>query len=183
MLRPDQRTMTNDSSTESSTVPGWARPLVGKNPKVTLIRAALFVAIAVATYYFALTPIKVYGVSMEPTFRQGKVLLLNRLAYRSQTPQRSDIVVIRMAGGSVVILKRVIALPGETISIVQGQVHIDGEPLDEPYIRERNENWNYGPKKVNDGRYFVIGDNRMTHIDKQEFGFASPRDLMGRVIQ
>ena len=175
--------MTNDSSTESKGVPGWARPLIGKNPKVTLIRAVLLVAIALGTYYFALTPIKVYGVSMEPTFRQGKVLLLNRLAYRSQKPQRADVVVIRMAGGSVVIIKRVVGLPGESISIIRGQVHIDGEPLDEPYVSERSEGWNYGPKKVSDGSYFVIGDNRTTHIDKQEFGFASPRDLMGKVIQ
>jgi signal peptidase I len=175
--------MANESSTESTDIPGWARPLVGKNPKVTLIRAALLVAIAVGTYYFALTPIKVYGVSMEPTFQQGKVLLLNRLAYRSQTPQRSDIVVIRMAGGSVVIIKRVIGLPGETISIVRGQVHIDGEPLDEPYLSDKNENWNYGPKKADAGRYFVIGDNRMIHIDKHAFGFASLRDVMGKVIE
>lgn len=175
--------MTDDNSNESSGVPGWARPLVGKNPKMTLIRTVLFAAIAIGIYKFALTPIKVYGVSMAPNFPQGKVLLLNRLAYRSQTPQRSDVVVIRMAGDSVVILKRVIALPGETIAIVQGQVRIDGEPLDEPYIDERSANWNYGPKEVSDGRYFVIGDNRTTHIDKQEFGFVSPRDILGRVIE
>lgn len=175
--------MKEENDTESNGVPGWARPLIGKNPGMTLIRAAVFVALAIGIYKFALTPIKVFGVSMEPTFQQGNVLWINKLAYRSQAPQRSDIVVIRMAGGSVVIIKRVIGLPGETISIVRGQVHIDGEPLEEPYTGKRNEDWKYGPKELGDDQYFVIGDNRTTHIDKQEFGFASRRNIVGRVIR
>lgn len=182
MLRLGQ-SMTEDTDTQSSSIPRWARPLIGKNPGVTLIRAVLLVLIAVGTYKFALSPIKVYGVSMEPTYQQGNVLLLNRLAYRSQGPQRSDIIVISMAGGSVVIVKRVIGLPGESIAIIDGQVHIDGEALDEPYISEMNKNWNYGPKVATDGRYFVIGDNRTIHIDTHEFGFASPLDIMGKVIE
>lgn len=162
---------------------GWARFLFGKNLGMTLIRALVLVGLAIGAYKFVLTPIKVYGESMSPTFRQGKVLLVNRLAYRSQAPQRSDIVVIGMAGGSVLIIKRVIGLPGETISIVRGEVLIDGDPLDEPYIRRRNVDWNYGPKELGDDQYFVIGDNRMTDIDKQEFGFTSRKDLIGRVIR
>lgn len=182
-MRAAQGKMTDDNSTEPHGVPGWARPLIGKNPTVTLIRAALLVGIIFGTYRFVLTPIKVYGVSMEPTFQQGKVLWLNRLAYRSRKPQRSDIVVIRMAGGSVTIIKRVIGLPGESIAIIRGQVHIDGEALDEPYIKERNASWNYGPKQVGDGRLFVIGDNRTTHMENQEFGFVAERNVMGRVNQ
>ncbi len=175
--------MSEENDKESSGVPGWARPLIGKNPGMTLIRAVVFVALAVGVYKFALTPVKVFGVSMEPTYKQGKVLLVNKLAYRSQAPQRSDIVVIRMAGGSVVIIKRVIGLPGETISISKGQVHIDGEPLEEPYTGKRNETWNYGPKQLGDDDYFVIGDNRTTHIEKQEFGLTTRKNIMGRVIE
>jgi len=150
---------------------------------MTLIRAIVFVGLAIGAYKFVITPIKVFGVSMEPTYRQGKVLWINKLAFRTQAPQRSDIVVIGMAGGSVLIIKRVIALPGESISIVRGEVRIDGEALDEPYIGKRNENWNYGPKELSDDQYFVIGDNRTTHIEKQEFGLASRKDIIGRVIQ
>ena len=168
---------------QSTGVPGWARPLIGKNPGMTLIRAIVFVGLAIGAYKFVITPVKVFGVSMEPTYQQGKVLWVNKLAYRSRLPQRSDIIVIGMAGGSVVIMKRVIGLPGETISIVRGRVHIDGDPLDEPYIEERNEDWQYGPKELADDQYFVIGDNRTTHSEKQEFGFAARKDIIGRVIQ
>jgi signal peptidase I len=72
------------------------------------------------------------GISMLPTYQSGSLNLVNRLAYLNQTPSRGDIVAIKLAGPHVLYVKRIIALPGERVSLAQGQVYVNGAPSSNP---------------------------------------------------
>ena len=115
-------------------VPWWQVMAIGRNPRTTLVRLAITLVLVFVGFRMSIQPILVQGISMQPTYRDGQRRFLNKLAYRSAQPQRGDVIGIREAGKQVLLLKRVIALPGERLRIVQGTVLINGEPLEEPYL-------------------------------------------------
>ena len=124
-------------------------------------------------------PFRVEGESMAPRNRDGDFLLIST---RDQAPARGDIAVVHHpTEPGIDLIKRVIALPGETIEIARGQVFIDGERLDEPYVAEP---WSgtLRPVTLRDGDYFVMGDNRRDSTDSRAFGPVSRRDFVGREI-
>ena len=84
-----------------------------------------------------LLPVRISGISMEPTYDDGTVNLVNRFSYYWKQPARGDVVAIRTSGSHIMFLKRIIGLPGETIAIEEGVVLINGKPLDEPYLLNR----------------------------------------------
>jgi len=132
---------------------------------------------------FVVLPIRVNGPSMLPTYNAGGINFINRLAYLRQGPRRGDIVAIRLAGESVMFMKRVIGLPGETIAFSNGRLLINGRSLDEPYVRF-NCNWDFVPEhsKLGDDEYYVVGDNRMMpHTDHTQ-GAASRERIVGKVL-
>ena len=106
---------------------------------------------------------------------------MNRLAYRFSAVKRGDVVAIRLKGEDSVLVKRIIALPGETVRIVDGQVFIDGFPLDEPY-RRYHIPWNMRDDTVAADEVFVIGDNRSMPMENHDFGFARQDRILGRAI-
>ena len=75
-------------------------------------------------------PVRIEGNSMFPTYHDRGVNFVNRLAYRHIEPQRGDIVGIRMAGPSVMLMKRIVGLPGETVAFEHGRLIINGEEID-----------------------------------------------------
>lgn len=164
--------------------PWWQIVLIGRNPRVTLIRLLLTVALAFAVFRWVLLPIRVTGISMAPTFRDGQKAYVNRLSLRLHPPQRGDILGIRTSGIHTMFLKRVIALPGERVRIMRGHVLIDGELLDEPYL-VKPAPWNWpadGHEEVlGPDEYLMIGDNRTMRVDEHEFGVAHRSKLVGRV--
>jgi signal peptidase I len=154
-----------------------SRVLIGKNPKRTLVRTFVLIAVCYVLFGFILLPIRVTGGSMTPTYRNGHIGLINRLSYLRGMPQRGDIVALRFAVPRVVLLKRIVGLPGETVSFRQGILHLNGVPLNEPYISER------GPLEVRDislaeGEYFYIGDNRAA----SQFGKIERDRIVGRIL-
>mgnify|MGYP000844251027 FL=1 len=123
--------------------------------------AGLTLVIAVLTAFvvtFAAMAIVVQGSSMEPALHDGERVLVNTLVYRLRPPRRGEIVVFRHAAGCMLI-KRVIGLPQEELSISRGLVRVNGRPLVEDYILEPSEE-DHGPVYVPRGRLFVLGDNR-----------------------
>jgi signal peptidase I len=166
----------------------WLRiAAVGRNPRTTLIRAAVLAALCLASFNYILLPIRVTGISMMPTYRDHSVNLINALAYIRREPQRGDVVGIRLTPGgdgsrpSVMYLKRIVGLPGETISFSGGRVMINGEPLQEPY--EKGEcNWNCAPVALGPSQYFVVGDNRAMPQYDHVFGKAERSRIVGRVV-
>jgi signal peptidase I len=161
--------------------PTWQRFLIGRNPLRTMIRAVILAAMCFVVFKFALLPIRITGPSMEPTYHDGGVNFVNRLSYLWRKPRRGDVVAIRTTGVHIMFLKRVIALPGETIAIENGIVAIDGMPLDEPYVKER-EPWEVAPVKLKSGQHFVIGDNRGMNQQLHKFGTVETDRILGKPL-
>lgn len=170
---------------------------------VTIVAA---VAIVLLVKAYVVNPYKIPSSSMEPTLHcaRPKVgcearfddrVLANRFIYHLRSPHRGDIVVFDTppaakvaCGEGGTFVKRIIGLPGETIEVRlnakgQGIVYIDGKRLDEPYVQpDRRPDKPYGPQKVPEGDYFMMGDNRSQSCDSREWG-PVPRDhLIGKVF-
>lgn len=135
------------------------RLVFGSNPRRTTVRIVVLAVTCIVTFGWVLLPVRADGDSMLPTYESGRLSLVNRLAYMSSRPRRGDIVAIRLAGLSVVYIKRVVGLPGERVSVEDGQVFINGRALAEPYVRHQ-QSWNHDEVTLGPGEYFVMGDNR-----------------------
>lgn len=146
-----------------------------------MLRIAVLVLISFVVFRWVLLPVRAEGISMEPTYRSGSFRLVNRLAYSTSPPDRGDIVAIRLAGTRVVYVKRVIGLPGERLAILDGQVTIDGVPLDEPYVRSRHP-WSYPEVVIGPDEYFVVGDNRGMNLRDHALGRVDASRIVGRVV-
>ena len=157
------------------------RLIFGANPRRTLVRVLVLAAVSFITFQWVLIPIRAEGISMQPTYRSGSLNLVNRLAFSFRPPARGDIVAIRLAGPHVVFVKRIIGLPGERFKIVQGQVFINGAPLDEPYVHDRQP-WDVPEVTLTPRDYFVIGDNRRMRAADHSFGRADVSRIIGRVV-
>jgi signal peptidase I len=155
---------------------------VGRRPARTLARALALVITSVVVFGWILLPVRAEGISMQPTFEPGSLHVLNRLAYWRRHPARGDIVGIRLAGPHVVLVKRVIGLPGERVRITDGQVFVDGRPLEEPYVKRRNRSWTMAETKLGPDDYFVVGDNREMPMASHELGIARRERLVGKLV-
>ena len=155
--------------------------LVGRKPRRTMICAAVLAVTCSLVFSFVLLPVRVTGISMEPTYHDRSINFSNRLAYLFHEPRRGDVVTIRYAGIHDMLLKRIIGLPGETVSFVHGKVFINGVLLDEPYLRNPTH-WNIGPFTLDATEYFVVGDNRSMRWQDHMFGKAERVRIVGKVI-
>jgi signal peptidase I len=155
--------------------------LFGSNPRLTAIRVAVLIATSVVVFGFVLLPVRLTGISMEPTYDDGQLNFANRLAFAWREPARGDVVAIRMAGPSVMYIKRIIGLPGEQVEIVMGVVKIDGEPLLEPTV-VRKAAWNLPPLTLGPDEYFVVGDNRSMSMRNHDLGRATRARIIGRLL-
>ena len=150
----------NSVTIDSQNSPAWwMRLIFGRHPRRTLIRLVLLVGLSVLLFKFLLLPIQVSGLSMEPTYINGKINFINRLSYAWSKPQRGDVVAIRSRVGNELLLKRIVGLPGETVAMQRGVVFINGERLEEPYVKLRGS-FQMPEFKLEEDHYFVIGDNR-----------------------
>jgi signal peptidase I len=156
--------------------------LIGRSLGRSLIRGLAMALVLLLGSWFVLVPVRAHGPSMTPTYGDGQLLLVNRLAYRfGGEARRGDVVAITLNGGKAVLVKRVIALPGERIRIEDGQVLIDDTPLDEPYCVYRLP-WNIQETRLGPDEVFVIGDNRSMLEKHHDFGRADRGRILGRMI-
>ncbi len=140
------------------------------------------VLIALLIHAFLAQATRVYGQSMEPNLHSDERLVVEKLSYRFHGPRRGDIVVLRdPSGGPELLIKRVIGLPGERVTVADGRVYIDGVPLDEPYLSQptlgTSRTWLIPPLTV-----FVMGDNRSASRDSRVFGPVPLDQIIGRVL-
>lgn len=157
------------------------RIVFGPDPRRTTVRIAVLAVASFITFGWVLIPMRADGVSMEPSYRSGSLHLVNRFAFTLRSPARGDVIGIRLAGPHVLYVKRIIALPGERLEIVDGQVRIDGAPLDEPYVRHRVA-WNVPAVTLTSREYYVIGDNRGMSARDHTFGRIDASRVVGKVI-
>ena len=145
------------------------------------MRIAVLALLSFVTFGWVLTPIRVSGISMEPTYRDGTFNLVNRMIFSFRAPARGDVVAIRLAGPSVLYVKRIVALPSERVAIAAGVIEINGAPLAEPYVRNRQP-WDVPEVTVGPREYFVIGDNRGMRAGDHDFGRVDARRLLGKLV-
>ena len=148
---------------------------------MTGLRIVVLVVLCLVIFNFVLLPIRVTGISMFPTYRNQSFNFVNRLAYWQHEPRRGDVVSIRFAGIHVMLMKRVVGLPGETIAFVEGQIFINDEALNEPY-EKLPSNWNLPPMKLDSNEYYVVGDNRSMAPEDHTKGKVERERIMGKVI-
>ncbi len=166
-------------STEETTVPykefiEWIETIVFSFFTVILI------------FTFLLRQVNVDGESMIPTLQDGEKLIVHHIMY---TPERGDIIIVDSLGVGKPIVKRVIAVGGDTIDInfESGEVKVNGAVLDEPYIKDLtklDEGGQSYPLTVPSGYYFVMGDNRMNSLDSrsERVGLVPEDEIAGKVI-
>ena len=168
----------------------WLRRVIfGRNLKVTLLRAAAWAAVCLVIFKILLVHVRVDGISMLPTCPDKAVYWVNRLAYVAHEPQRGDVVAIRFVAADnsisrieppdIMLLKRIIGLPGETVAFKRGRVLINGEVLDEPY-ETLGCDWNRPPVTLGPNDYFVVGDNRSMPWQDHTFGVYSRDRILGK---
>jgi len=125
--------------------------------------------------------VRVDGLSMNPTLQNGEYVLVSRMSYKLGQPQRGDIIVFSIPGDqSQDLIKRVIGLPGETISIRNNEVLVNGEQLDEPYIAQSpvySGEWIVGEEQL-----FVLGDNRNASKDSHQWGLLPEENIIGKAL-
>lgn len=153
-----------------------------KNYKIAVIRTSFVIVVLIIIRMFFFQWFRTFGMSMEPTIRDGSIVLVNKIAYKFQTPERGDIIVFRTSSKPYVyFVKRVIGFSGETVEFKNGQLFINGNKIEEPYLTEKGS-WNVSPFVVKEGKIFVCGDNRLTDWESHLHPQISIKNITGRVI-
>jgi signal peptidase I len=142
---------------------------------------AIAAVIVVPFRAYVAQPFIVDGASMDPTFTNGQYLIVDELSYHFKSPERGSVLIFKFPKDtSKYFIKRVIGLPGETVSLKSGKVFINSKELDEPYIKYTSDNTlSY---TLAEGEYFVMGDNRSASADSRLWGPVPTRDIVGRPI-
>ena len=152
--------------------------LIGRRPTRTLTRLIVLILVSFVLFMFLFLPIRVVGNSMVPTYHNGRINLINRLAFRWHGPKRTDVVAVQQDNTRLVLLKRVVGLPGERIAIRAGRVLVNGRTLDEPYARVSESPPSQDEIVLGPDEYFVIGDNR----DISAYGAVHQHEVIGKVV-
>jgi len=124
--------------------------------------------------------------SMVPTIQVNDRVLVTKFSYKIADPERGDIVVFEPPATAHAgeeekfYVKRLIALPGETVEFKDNVLYIDGEVVDEPYLREDVINEDFGPYVVPENSYFFCGDNRTGSYDSRAWGSVERDSLVGK---
>jgi signal peptidase I len=152
---------------------------------VAVIVGALVVALVVKT--FLIQAFYIPSESMDPTLRVGDRVLVNKLSYRTGDVERGDIVVFARPGGPGAdgiadLIKRVVALPGETVEGRDGGVYVDGERLGEDYLQPDVTTTPFPPYTVPEEHIWVMGDNRGASDDSRRFKGVPVDDVVGRAF-
>lgn len=128
----------------------------------------------------------VIGVSMEPELYSGQTIFVNRLSYRIMSPKKDDVIVFLPNGNqnSHYYIKRVVAIPGDTIQIINGILHVNGEPEENMDAYDKMADAGIAENEITlqSGEYFVLGDNRNNSEDSRSanIGVIKEKDIIGR---
>lgn len=150
-------------------------------PRLTpiyFVRVALVSAVAYLLFAFVLTPFFIRGRSMEPTYIDGGFDFCFKLRYLFSGPKRGDVVGLKLAGERVMLLKRVVALAGDTVEFRDGKLFVNAREVPEPYVQGPCD-WNLPPRRVEEGSLYVVGDNRSMPIEGHDFGQTSVARVIG----
>ncbi|MCR4589212.1 MAG: signal peptidase I [Lachnospiraceae bacterium] len=149
---------------------------------VITIAAAVLVALFINN--FIIVNATVPTSSMEKTIMANDRVIGLRLAYNNNDPERGDIIIFKYPDDeSILYIKRVIGMPGDTVEVHDGGVYVNGELLDEPYIAAVTEG-EFGPYEVPEGHYFMMGDNRNNSADSRYWKntYLAREKIVGKAV-
>jgi len=156
-----------------------AREFGGKSLLREIVETAVLALVVFLVLNTLTGRFQVRGSSMEPTLHDGQYLVISKLTYWLQAPERGDVMVFHPPNGLTDdYIKRIIGLPGEQIKIQDGEVLVDGVSLDEPYIAKRGAY--SGSWKLGTNEYFVLGDNRGNSSDSHMWGTLPRENIIGK---
>lgn len=159
-----------------------------------LVETLLFIGLVFLIVHLTIQSFRVEDLSMSPAVQPGQYVLVNTQAFFLGGPSRGDVVVVDDPHNlSVQLLRRVIAVPGDTIALTATQVLVNGVPLSEPYITvPQGEAMNSAPvppEKLGPNQYFVLEDNRTASdsttnqpIDSRSFGVVPRGNIVGKAV-
>lgn len=151
-------------------------------------------SIFLVVYLFLLQPHQVNGQSMVPNFQDGDYVLTDKISYRLNTPRRGDVVVFHAPesaqcakGTGCDFIKRILALPGETVAVYDSHIFVNNQPLAEPYLPAGFQTLpggytQNGPVTLGPDEYFVVGDNRPHSSDSRAWGPIHASDIVGKAF-
>ena len=178
---------------ETNTLTAHTTPPVSRKKKPSALGEILSLSIIALIVvfpirYFIAQPFIVSGSSMDPTFHDGQYLIVDQLTYRFETPKRSDVVVFKYPKDpSKYFIKRVIGLPGDTLTIdgnivtVKNAQNEQGFVLSEPYVSHMQPNTTL-TETLGNHEYFVMGDNRDASSDSRVWGILRDDLIIGRTF-
>ena len=137
--------------------------------------------------HFVFQSVQVDGQSMLPTLKNSGSYWLNRIAYVKGEPQRCDIVALKDPQDDTLVVKRIIALPGQSVYLNHGKVYVDSQPLFEPYLLNNTRTFAYEKNEseffvMGRNEFFVLGDNRENSTDSRIFGPVPRQKILGKVM-
>lgn len=134
----------------------------------------VFLVIIIRTYIA--TPVRVDGNSMRKTLADGDILLL----YKMAKFERNDIIVLDEKEDEEIIIKRIIALPGETIKIQNGKIYINDKEYNDEFAY--GDTSDYEQVTLGENEYFILGDNRLISKDSRYFGTITEDEIIGKIV-
>lgn len=142
----------------------------------------LIIVMVILIRTFIITPVRVNGTSMDPTLKNGEIMILNKIKYNKNDIKRFDIVVIKM--DKELLIKRVIGLSNEEVKYIDNKLYINNEYVEETFLNEDVYTTNFSLddfklKKIPENCYFVMGDNREVSLDSRTFGCFSKDKILG----
>lgn len=161
----------------------WTKEAIIKEVLSYVKTIGLTVLVTYIVFSKIITQAQVPTGSMEDTIKTGSRVIINRTAYWFSEPQREDIIAFEAPDEEdKIYLKRVIGLPGETIYSQDGIIYINGEALEEDYIREISY-YDFGPYTIPENCYFMMGDNRNSSYDSRYWNhkYVEKEVILGKV--
>jgi signal peptidase I len=179
-----EATPTASPSTPAEPAPAQTHQLLRHEIRVWTRDLLIAIGLALVIIVFLYQPVKVEGTSMAPLLSDQERIFINKFVYRFENINRGDVVVFWYPlDRSKSFIKRVIALPGETVEIRRGTVFVNGKEIMEPYVPPQYADVSdYGPTTLPRGSYFVMGDHRISSNDSRVFGPVSSQYIYGRAV-
>lgn len=154
---------------------------VGQEILSWILTFAVAIALALVIRTFIFEPVRVDGHSMDYTLADNEYMIVTKYDYLLGEPERFDVIICHYPErGRTNFVKRLVGMPGDTVSMLNGTLYVNGEAIDEPYITNK-ANYNMQAYTLKDDEYFVLGDNRSSSNDSHIIGPISREQIKGHV--
>jgi signal peptidase I len=169
------------SAAESDVSPGPGPTARRRRPSGITVGVVLIAALVIVRIFVA-EPFRIPSESMQPTLEPGDQALVDKLS--GHHPKRGQLVAVHSPrNGGEVLLKRVVAVGGDTVGLEDGVLVVDGRQVREPFVNHKAiDSVYFGPVKVRPGTVFLMGDNRANSEDSRDFGAVPTSNIIGRAV-